>query len=333
MSTILIGKFLSAQSDIWMEKYLKLSMDAALYSEVMVEYDELPEEQRGSISLFRLIVNRMVTQSEEARRHLLRYIEEFDIRTYPGEDVSLACVRLKEITRALGQDSLPRDLISRVLDGFSKASSETFRLMCSTQRVNFLSRFTRPMLGNMSLSVQLTNLLRDLEDSYRDLKAGGKWDGAGRDPPQASSAFNAVSDAQDDTDGDEYSIYKASARTAKVPFHQWVKTATCHYCKRVGHIQPDCNKFKADKAKGIYNPVANNTTNSPPTSSSPAATATPDNRKPYIPARFRNSPHLKALQAAIDDVVSSTDGDNGDMDGQATDDDVTELMCALGLKD
>ena len=157
-----------------MEQLLKTSMDAALYSEVIVEYDELPSECHGSISLFRLIVNRMVTSSEEARRHLLRFIEDFYLRTYPGEDVSLACIRLKEITRALGSEYPPRDLISRVLDGFGKSSTESFCLMCSTLRVTFLSRFTRSTMGSMSAATQLTNLLRDLEDCYRDLRAGGK---------------------------------------------------------------------------------------------------------------------------------------------------------------
>lgn len=61
-----------------MEDLLRNSMEPSLYSEVIVEYDELPPYHQGSISLFRLIVNRMVTNNDEARRHLLRFIETFD---------------------------------------------------------------------------------------------------------------------------------------------------------------------------------------------------------------------------------------------------------------
>ena len=185
------GSDAEIQSDIWMEKLLKTSMEPTLYSAVMVEYDGKPPHQQGSITLFRLIVNRMVLQSEEARRHLLRFIEDFDVRRYPGEDVSLACVRLHEVTQALGVDNFPSDLISHVLEGFKKSTTESFRQMCSTLRISFLSSFMRSMCGSLSLHGQLTNLLRDLESTYLELKAGGKWAGAGSKGVRSNaSVFN-----------------------------------------------------------------------------------------------------------------------------------------------
>jgi len=126
------GTDVELQSDTWMIKLLKSSMEPTLYMSVMVKYDTKPKHQQGSITLFRLIINQMVLQSKEARRHLLHFVEDFDIHHYPGEDVSLDCVRLKEIAYALGADHLPSDMLSRVLEGFEKSTTETFRQMCST---------------------------------------------------------------------------------------------------------------------------------------------------------------------------------------------------------
>ncbi len=62
-------------------------MDDALYSKVIVKYNKLPSKCRGSISLFRLIVNCMVISSQEASRHLLCFIKDLNIQKYPGKDV------------------------------------------------------------------------------------------------------------------------------------------------------------------------------------------------------------------------------------------------------
>ena len=206
------GGDLEIQSNTWMLKFLKSSMEPSLYSAVMLDYEDMPVHQQGAITLFRLIVNRMVLLSEEARRHLLRFIEDFDIRYYPGENVSLACVKLKEITQAIGAKKLPSDLISRVLEGFEKSTTESFRQMCSTLRISFLSSFTCSMLGTLSLQGQLTNLLRDLESAYLEIKASGKWIGAGSDGVRASgSVFNAEMSVEfGEEHEEEYALYKAS---------------------------------------------------------------------------------------------------------------------------
>ena len=116
----------------------------------------------------------MVTNNNEARRHLLRFIETFNIRHYHGENVSATCVHIKEICCALTLHHLPEDLLHRLLDGFAKASTEDFRMMCSTQRINYNSRAYQHLWASHSLTTQLTNMRRDLEDTYRDLLSGGK---------------------------------------------------------------------------------------------------------------------------------------------------------------
>ena len=328
------GSDVEFQSDIWMCKFLKCSLEPSLHTAVMLEYERKPIEQQGSITLFRLIVNRMVLNSYEARRHLLRFIEEFDIRRYPGEDVSLACVRIKEVATALGDTNLPTDLLSRVLEGFEKSTTETFRQMCSTLRISFLSSFTRSMLGSLSPHDQLTNLLRDLESAYLDIKAGGKWIGAGTEGAQSgASVFTAGISHEDQEDYGEYAIYKASTPASQLlPFKEWVKTATCRYCNRIGHIRPDCKRRKADLSNGINaqrSPALTTKTSTPSSDTTP-----PPATRPSTLTRLRDHPQFKALKAAFEMIDSSSDEQiSNEAHAAIMDEDVTELMCALGLKE
>ena len=329
----LFGGDIEVQSDTWMVKFLKSSMEPSLYSAVMLDYEDKPISQQGSITLFRLIVNRMVLQSEEARRHLLRFIEDFDIRYYPGEDASLACVKLKEITHAIGTKKLPSDLISHVLEGFEKSTTESFRQMCSTLRVSFLSSFTRSMLGTLSLQAQLTNLLRDLESAYLEIKASGKWIGAGTEGARANtSVFNADVSDEFDEEHDEYALYKASTpANRRLPFKEWVKTATCRYCDTVGHIRPDCRRRKSDLRRGL------DVQRSPSLPALPSTTPPPTNppvsQKPSPITRLRDHPQFKALKAAFD-MMDNSDGETtSEAHAAILDEDVSDLMCALGLKE
>lgn len=333
----IFGADADIQSDIWMEKMLKSFMEPDLYAMVIIEYDELPEHQRGSISLFRLIVNRMVNHSEEARRHLLRFLEEFDIRHYPGENVSLACVRLKEVSQALGVEYLPRDLLSKVLEGFEKSSTDNFRQVCVAMRLQFLCSFTKSTMATMSLNARFQHMLKDLEGMYLDLKTGGKWEGSSNESTRQASTFNVVSSNDDDTSTEEYAIYQASGAATRMPFKEWVKTATCRYCHRTGHIRPDCRKRKADVKRGIYaqvSPDIESSSDLPAAASNPSPSPSPSNASPSNASCLRTHTRLKALKAALDSLT--TDGDSQPDESTATDvldEDVSELMCALGLKD
>ena len=244
-----------------------------------------------------------------------------------------------QISQALGINNLPSDLISRVLEGFEKSTTESFRHMCSTLRVSFLSSFMHAIHRNMSLHSQLTNLLRDLESTYLDLKAGGKWVGAGSEGLRASaSAFNAGLNTEEvDLFGDnceEYAIYKAATpANRRLPFKEWVKSATCKYCDNVGHIRPDCRKRKADLRRSI------NEQRSPdlPAPSSASTTLAPKHPSSEIKASpaacLRDHPQFKALKAAFD-MLSGSNGEISDEAHAAIlEEDVSELMCALGLKE
>jgi hypothetical protein len=72
------------------------------------------------------VINRMVVRNQEAKDALDTYLKTFDITAFPGENVPIACLRLKAVAQALGNDDLPKNIGQSILEGFSKSSTDTF---------------------------------------------------------------------------------------------------------------------------------------------------------------------------------------------------------------
>ncbi len=120
------GRDEELQSDSWFEEKLWKSIDTTLYAEVMSDFNELQSFQKGSISLLRLIINRIVQNNHESQRAMEEYIKTFDIQNFPGEDVTKASLRIKAVAQSLGTTRLPTDIVHRVLDSFARSSTPTF---------------------------------------------------------------------------------------------------------------------------------------------------------------------------------------------------------------
>lgn len=134
-----------------------------------------------------------------------------------------------------------------------------------------------------------------------------------------------VTDNETGDDCEEYAIYKAATPGSHLPFKEWVKTATCRYCKNVGHIRPDCRKRKSDVRRGVH-------VKESPTVPSPSPPSS--DRPRLVTQRLRDHPQFKALKAAFDMVNNQDDLDLSDEAHAAIlDKDVSDLMCALGLKE
>ena len=74
-----------------------------------------------------------MVKNQEAKDALESYIKDFNITNFPGENVPSACLRLKAVAKALGNDALPSNVIRKVLDGFAKSSTKAFNEVCSSQ--------------------------------------------------------------------------------------------------------------------------------------------------------------------------------------------------------
>jgi hypothetical protein len=103
------------------------------------------------------------------------------------------------------------------------------------------------LLKNSNLHNQLIETLNDLENKYQELIGGKKWAGVGHTGLLQGSLFKIS------TEDPEQEILNACAYAAlkRILFDKWCKNyATCHHCRKKGHIRPGCKLFKADIAAG-----------------------------------------------------------------------------------
>jgi hypothetical protein len=116
-----------------MEDFLCALMAKTLKDKVISDFDEVPKEHQGAISLFHCMVNCMVLKNEESHCNLQKWIQDFTISNFPGENVTKACLCIKAVANAIGHDKLPSDIITQILNGIWSASTKEFCNICNTQ--------------------------------------------------------------------------------------------------------------------------------------------------------------------------------------------------------
>ncbi len=120
-------------SNSWLEDTLLISMNKHLWSEIESDMSGFPKQKQGAITMLQCIIKRMVVKTQEAKDALESYIKEFDITQFPGENIPSACLWLKAVSKALGNEDLPSNVIRMVLEVFAKSSTKAFNNVCSSQ--------------------------------------------------------------------------------------------------------------------------------------------------------------------------------------------------------
>jgi hypothetical protein len=121
----------------------------------------------------------MVARNQETKDALGTYLKTFDIIVFPGENVPIACLRLKAVARALGNNDLPKNIVQTILDGFSKSSTDTFNNVGKSKIAMQSDSMYQTLLKNSNLHNQLIETLNDLENKYQELIGGKEWVGVG----------------------------------------------------------------------------------------------------------------------------------------------------------
>jgi hypothetical protein len=131
---LLHNSSVEVESDNWLKETLLLSMETTLRSEVKSDMKSLPlQKQKGEISMLRFIIKHMVVRNQEAKDALETYLKTFNITAFPRENILIACLRLKAVARALGNNDLPKNIVQTNLKGFSKSSTDTFNDVCKSK--------------------------------------------------------------------------------------------------------------------------------------------------------------------------------------------------------
>jgi hypothetical protein len=145
------------ESNSWLEDTLLLSMDKNLRYEIESDMSGFPQNKQRAITMLCCIIKRMVVKNQEAKDALESYIKEFDITKFPGENVPSACLWLKAVAKALGNNDLPSNVIFKILEGFAKSSTKAFNDVCSSQIAMRRASFYKSGMKNTSLQNQLVD--------------------------------------------------------------------------------------------------------------------------------------------------------------------------------
>jgi hypothetical protein len=289
-------------------------MEETLHAEVELDISSIPKHQRGLISTLSCIIKRMVIKNQEAKHALENYIRTFDITKFSGKNVPTACLCLKAIAGALGNNYLPTNTDRKVLEGFAKLLTTSFNKFCASQITLHQGSFYMNLMRGTPLQSQLNNLLNNLEVTYLDLVREKLWLGITATPQQSSFLAGNIDD--------ENKLKVAQARAAKInlPWDKWVKLYTkCHHCNIKGHICPQCPSYIKKVKLGEIK--CSNGSNCPSPCSPPPAR--PSNCAPPLRSNiFLKDPKAKAFLSAFQ-ALFTDDEENEDKNG-AKDQDAKE---------
>jgi hypothetical protein len=274
----------------------------------------------------------MVIRNQEAWDALEEYIKKFDIRSFPGENVPTACLKLKAVITVLG-DRLPSNAVCTILEGFAHASTKSFALVCGSKIAMRSDSIYASLVAKQTLCSQVTSMLNDLEQKYQQLITAKKWEGVGHrgETLTHNSSFNAAVEQE----GMERS-YAAYVRSkSRLPFEEWAKTQICHHCGKKGHVRPLCRQYLAEKANGTLPPPGAKRFGKPAVNGKPAF------NKEKRRDKFDKDPKLKALFSAFaafttdyiansQEVSDALDNNDVEEENESNDDNLQAFLGMVG---
>jgi hypothetical protein len=172
----------------------------------------------------------MVTKNKESRRNLEQWLQDVSLSNFPGKNVTKASLRIKAIINAISHNKIPSDVVTRVLNGMSTASTNKFCQVFQTQIAMMHNSYLKQIMKATSLHKQLVSILSDLEIKYLELLGAKKWKGVGVSSKHENSTYSL----HELPSCDKYCAYVVNASKSALPFLEWVKTAKCHHVAKQG---------------------------------------------------------------------------------------------------
>jgi hypothetical protein len=143
-----------------------------LHDEVLQEFHGLSESKQGVATLIKLAVDKIQSNSHEAKRALSAIITKFSIADIKNEDVKQATSWLKSVVKALsGTDDIPQRALGYILDGMAKSSSSEFNSLCTMIKL----ASARLPAKTVDSEKTILDALDELNKHYRDQVHGQKW--------------------------------------------------------------------------------------------------------------------------------------------------------------
>ena len=197
-------------------KQLENSMTPKLFDKFFEKYEAYPERQKGGPLLFIIMMEELVTNSEQATTYLKKMVTTLKIRDFQGENVSRVASLIRGVHKHLKFiGKVPEDFPSVLIKIFQTSSVPTFNRTFEhmEERVRYEKSVDRK-----AEYPEIEAILKQAELRYKELLQSDEWSG-----------LNAKSKG---------SVFKGEA-TPKKP-HKLI----CWNCGKEGHITTRCPEPK-----------------------------------------------------------------------------------------
>ena len=167
------------ESSEWSLDVLQKSTDKSLLLRINQTFDNYDASEQGGVTYFKLLVDEVDKSTFEMRQALIKWVENFDVRIFDGEDVTKGSVHFKAVITALGS-AAPEDFVRIFLRGNSNASNKEFANHCIAQIgivESAMYRKYKEMYTNSPLA-ELDEFATNLNQRYNALTQSQKWTGA-----------------------------------------------------------------------------------------------------------------------------------------------------------
>ncbi len=115
------------------QEHLANNAEDGLVAKIKETYDTYPMEQRGGPLFYKLMMDILQNNSEEATTYLVTTVKNINIQTYEGENINKvvshirgAVSRLSNMKTKSGKSALPDDLVESLLKVFQTSSVHAF---------------------------------------------------------------------------------------------------------------------------------------------------------------------------------------------------------------
>ena len=166
-------------------EYLTNNVEESLKSKVLKTYLNFPPQRRGGPLFFKIMINILQNNSNEAAKYLIQTVKDIEITNYAGENVSTvvslirgATNRLNNLENKYGKSQIPEDFITDIIKIFMTTSVPEYNeLFSHFQRTTKLSEF---ISGKKSQKTTITTILTFAEEQYIAMVGSGLWTGVNK---------------------------------------------------------------------------------------------------------------------------------------------------------
>eukprot|EP00978_Attheya_sp_CCMP212_P043719 scaffold290017_cov50-Attheya_sp.AAC.3 len=117
------------ESLVWSTELLFNSTETSLQTKIGEEFDKLPDNHKGGVVYFKIMMEQIVSSTEDAVQLMLNTLRTMKLTKFQGENVYTAVSQVRGATnrlKSLSVSRVPSDIVHQVITMLTTSSTEEF---------------------------------------------------------------------------------------------------------------------------------------------------------------------------------------------------------------